>query len=69
MKMAGFRLRMEGQTRLDGALKLRMRLGLPPLGIIGIPMRVTGTHSNPKVKLGKGDNEPLEQTADKDDEE
>lgn len=69
IKMAGFRLRMEGQTRLDGALKLRMRLGLPPLGIIGIPMRVTGTHENPKVKLGRGDSDPLEETADPEEEE
>lgn len=64
VKMAGFRLRVQGQTRLDGALKLRMRLGLPPLGIIGIPMRVTGTHTNPRVRLGKGDSDPLEETAD-----
>lgn len=69
MKMAGFRLRVEGQTRLDGPLKLRMRLGLPPLGIIGIPMRVTGTHTNPKVKLGRGDNDPLEETTDSEDED
>ena len=30
-----------------------MRLGLPPLGIIGIPLTVTGTQEAPKVKLGK----------------
>lgn len=30
-----------------------MRLGLPPLGIIGIPIKVTGTQENPKIGLGK----------------
>ena len=29
-----------------------MRLGLPPLGIIGIPIKVTGTQQNPKISLG-----------------
>jgi AsmA protein len=62
IKMAGFRLRMEGQTSFDGKIKLKMRLGLPPLGIIGIPMNVTGTQDNPKIKLGKGDNDALEET-------
>jgi AsmA protein len=62
IKMAGFRLRMEGQTSFDGKLKMKLRLGLPPLGIIGIPMNVTGTQENPKIKLGKGDNEALSET-------
>ncbi len=30
-----------------------MRLGLPPFGIFGIPIKVTGTKDNPKVSLGK----------------
>ena len=30
-----------------------MRLGLPPLGIIGIPLTITGTQETPIVKLGK----------------
>ncbi len=30
-----------------------MRLGLPPLGIIGIPIMVTGTQDDPKIKLGR----------------
>jgi AsmA protein len=38
-----------------------MRLGLPPLGIIGIPLTVTGTKDDPKVKLGKK-TEDLEET-------
>jgi AsmA protein len=52
-KVAGFRPRIEGQTSFDGALNIKMRLGLPPLGIIGIPMKITGTKDNPIVRLGK----------------
>ncbi len=62
IKMLGFRLRMEGQTSLDGKLNLKLRLGLPPLGIIGIPMRVKGTQENPLIKMGKGDQEELSET-------
>lgn len=51
-KVAGFRPRIEGQTSFDGKLNIKMRLGLPPLGIIGIPMKITGTQDNPKVSLG-----------------
>lgn len=67
IKMAGFRLRMEGQASFDGRIKMKMRLGLPPLGIIGIPMNVTGTQENPKIKLGRGDNEALNETEYKED--
>ncbi len=52
-KVAGFRPRIEGQTSFDGKLNIKMRLGLPPLGIIGIPIKVTGTQEHPKVQLGK----------------
>jgi AsmA protein len=52
-KFAGFRPRIEGTTSFDGQLNLKMRLGLPPLGIIGIPLTVTGTQDKPKVKLGR----------------
>ncbi|SCY50968.1 AsmA family protein [Flavobacterium caeni] len=52
-KMAGFRPRIEGTTSFDGAINFKMRLGLPPLGIIGIPMTITGTKDDPKVKLGR----------------
>ncbi len=65
MKIAGFRPRIEGQVSLDGRLNLKMRLGLPPLGIIGIPMRVTGTQENPKIKLGKSDKDEIPETEDK----
>lgn len=52
-KFAGFRPRIEGTTSFDGKLNIKMRLGLPPLGIIGIPLTVTGTKDAPKVKLGR----------------
>ena len=60
-KVAGFRPRIEGQTSFDGKLNIKMRLGLPPLGIIGIPMKITGTQNNPKVSLGRN-SEDLEET-------
>ncbi|WP_316635437.1 AsmA-like C-terminal region-containing protein [uncultured Flavobacterium sp.] len=62
-KFAGFRPRIEGTTSLDGKLNLKMRLGLPPLGIFGIPLTVTGTQDNPKIKLGRKSNN-LEETKD-----
>ncbi|WP_445455440.1 hypothetical protein [Flavobacterium sp. HNIBRBA15423] len=52
-KVAGFRLRFEGQNSLDGKLNLKMRIGLPPLGIIGIPIKITGTQEEPSIKIGK----------------
>jgi AsmA protein len=60
-KVAGFRPRIEGTTSFDGKLNIKMRLGLPPLGILGIPMTITGTQENPKVKLGK-QTEDLQET-------
>jgi AsmA protein len=62
-KFAGFRPRIEGTTSLDGRLNIKMRLGLPPLGIIGIPMTITGNKDNPKVKIGRK-SEDLEETKD-----
>ena len=64
-KFAGFRPRIEGTTSLDGRLNIKMRLGLPPLGIVGIPMTITGNKDNPKVKIGRK-SEDLEETEDKD---
>ncbi|QBZ97476.1 AsmA family protein [Flavobacterium sangjuense] len=52
-KVAGFRPRIEGQTSFDGNLNIKMRLGLPPFGLFGIPIKVTGTKDNPIVRLGK----------------
>lgn len=48
-----FRLRMEGQTNLDQEMNLRMRLGLPPAGLLGIPVKITGTPPDLKIRLGK----------------
>lgn len=64
-KFAGFRPKIEGTTSLDGRLNLKMRLGLPPMGIIGIPMTITGNKDNPKVKIGRKSDD-LEETEDKD---
>jgi AsmA protein len=68
VKMAGVRLRMEGQSSFDGKIKFKMRIGLPPLGIIGIPIQVTGTQDNPKLKLGNRDRETVEETEDQEEE-
>jgi AsmA protein len=57
VKTMGFRLRMEGQTSLDGRLNMRFRLGLPPFGVIGIPMTITGTSDEPIVTVRKGKEE------------
>jgi AsmA protein len=54
MRIAGFRPRFEGQVSFDGRLNLKGRLGLPPLGIWGIPFNVTGSQRNPVVKLRRG---------------
>jgi AsmA protein len=62
-KFAGFRPRIEGTTSLDGKLNLKMRLGLPPLGIFGIPLTVTGSQDNPKIKVGRK-SQDLEETKD-----
>jgi AsmA protein len=63
-KFAGFRPRIEGTTSLDGRLNIKMRLGLPPLGIFGIPMTITGNKDNPKVKIGRKSDD-LQETEDK----
>jgi AsmA protein len=62
-KFAGFRPRIEGTTSLDGRLNIKMRLGLPPLGILGIPITITGNKDNPKVKVGRKSDD-LEETKD-----
>lgn len=64
MKIAGFRPRFEGQVSFDGRLNLSGRLGLPPFGIIGIPLSVTGTQEKPKVSLKRNKDAKLEETED-----
>lgn len=66
MRVAGFRPRFEGQVSFDGRLNLSGRLGLPPFGIIGIPLSVTGTQEKPIVQLKKNKEGKLEETEDKD---
>lgn len=51
LKVAGFRPTIKGTTSFDGLLDLRVRLGLPPGGLIGVPIAVTGTHEDPKIKI------------------
>ncbi|MGL2995280.1 hypothetical protein [Flavobacterium sp. TSSA_36] len=63
-KFAGFRPRIEGTTSLDGRLNLKMRLGLPPFGLFGIPITVTGNKDNPKIKVGR-ETQDLEEKEDK----
>jgi AsmA protein len=63
MKFAGFRFRVAGQSNFNGSVDLKTRLGLPPLGIVGIPIRVLGTMESPKFKYGRGTNdENVEET-------
>lgn len=50
-KVAVFRPTISGTTSFDGLLDLRIRLGLPPAGLIGIPIVVTGTHEDPQIKV------------------
>jgi AsmA protein len=63
-KTGAFRIRFEGQTSFDNQVNFKMRIGLPPLGIIGIPLRITGNADNPKIKLGKSDSDPLEEKSE-----
>ncbi|MFT3704115.1 MAG: AsmA-like C-terminal region-containing protein [Agriterribacter sp.] len=51
LRIAGLRPRFEGQVSMDGLLNLKGRVGLPPLGIFGIPFMVSGTSDHPEVKL------------------
>lgn len=52
-KVRPFKLRVEGQTTLDGEMSLKMRIGLPPLGLLGIPIVVEGNSDDFDIKLGK----------------
>lgn len=65
MKIAGFRPRLEGQVSLDGDMNIGIRLGLPPLGIFGIPVKITGNAETYEMKVGKTTKEDdLEATFD-----
>ncbi len=54
LRISGFRPRFEGQVSLDGKVNLQCRLGLPPFGLIGIPLSITGTQEKPVVKFRRG---------------
>lgn len=70
MRIAGFRPRFEGQISLDGDLKIKGRVGLPPFGLFGIPFNVSGTSENPVVKLKRDkDGKPLQEKEDIDEDE
>ena len=63
IKISGFRLKVAGTTNFNGELSLKMRIGLPPLGIIGIPLRILGTTDEPKIKYGRGNSDdPADET-------
>ncbi len=51
-KVRPFKLRAEGQTTLDGEMSLKLRIGLPPFGLIGIPVVVEGNSDDFDVKVG-----------------
>jgi AsmA protein len=53
MKMAGFRGKLEGQVTMDGKINIGFRLGLPPMGLINVPMKITGTADDFKITTGK----------------
>ncbi|MNY68438.1 hypothetical protein D3C86_2062020 [compost metagenome] len=64
MRVAGFRPRFEGQVSFDGRLNMSGRLGLPPFGIFGIPLSITGSQDNPKIALKRNKEGKLEETAE-----
>lgn len=53
MKMAGFRGKLEGQVTMDGKINVGFRLGLPPMGLINVPMKITGTADDFEISTGK----------------
>lgn len=70
LKVAGFRPKIQGEMSLDGRLNLKFRLGLPPFGIFGIPLTVTGTRDNPIVRVRRGSKDPaLQETEDKEEDD
>ncbi|QNK63843.1 AsmA family protein [Pedobacter sp. PAMC26386] len=64
MRIAGFRPRFEGQVSFDGRLNMSGRLGLPPFGLIGIPLTITGTQDKPIITLKRNKEAKLEEKED-----
>ena len=61
LKVATFRPTIKGTTSFDGLLDIRVRLGLPPGGLVGIPIVVTGTHEDPKIKIFSKSGQKIEE--------
>ncbi|WP_041877364.1 AsmA family protein [Pedobacter lusitanus] len=61
MRIAGFRPRFEGQVSFDGRLNMSGRIGLPPFGLIGIPLTITGTQDKPVITLKRNKEAKLEE--------
>lgn len=59
-KVSAFTPTIKGTTSFSGLLDLRMRLGLPPGGLIGIPIVITGTHEKPDIKVFSKTGKPIE---------
>jgi len=53
-KVKGIRLKISGTTTFDSRLNMKVRVGLGPFGIIGIPMKISGPVENLKIKYGRG---------------
>jgi AsmA protein len=53
-KVKGIRLKISGTTTFDSQLNMKVRVGLGPFGIIGIPMKISGPIENLKIKYGRG---------------
>ena len=50
-KVSILRPSISGTTSFNGLLDILVRVGLPPGGLIGIPVAVTGTSDKPKIKF------------------
>ncbi len=50
-KVSILRPSISGTTSFNGLLDILVRVGLPPAGLIGIPVAVTGTSDKPKIKF------------------
>jgi len=56
-KVKGIRVKIAGTSTFDSKLNMKIRLGMGPLGIIGIPMKITGPMENLKIRYGRGGKE------------
>lgn len=61
MKVAGFDTDIEGKHDWNGGLNYVLKIALPPFDLVKIPLHVDGTYDNPKIKLGRGHEDRLQQ--------